>query len=224
MLTMTPDSVELCGGTHARTLGEIGLFKITSEQGLAAGVRRIEAVTGLNALLYVRSIESTLRGAARALKGSPADLNEKVEKLVERERRLEREIAELNRKMALGEGSGSGRLDEMLRQARDVPGGKALAVRLATADGATLRETAERLRDSLGPSIVLVGAAPKDKAMLVLTVSKTLVGRYSAGDLIRPIAELLGGSGGGRADMAQAGGTQVARLDEALESLYGRLA
>jgi len=224
VLTMTRDSVELCGGTHARTLGEIGLFKVTSEQGLAAGVRRIEAVTGLNALTYVRSVEATLRGAARAVKGSPADLTEKIEKLVERERRLEREIADLNRKMALGGGSASNGLDDMLKQARDVAGGKALAVRLAAGDAATLRETAEKLRDALGPSVVLVGAAPKDKAMLVLSVSKDLVGRYSAGELIRPIAEILGGSGGGRADMAQAGGAQVARLDEALESLYARLA
>jgi alanyl-tRNA synthetase len=224
VLTMTNDSVELCGGTHARTLGEIGLFKVTSEQGLAAGVRRIEAVTGLNALRYVRSIEATLRGAARVVKGSPADLTERIEKLVERERRLEREIGDLNRKMALGAGSSAGGLDEMLKKAREIPGGKALAVRLSAGDAATLRETAERLRDALGASIVLVGAAPKDKAMLVLTVSKDLVGRYSAGELIRPVAELLGGSGGGRADMAQAGGTQVGRLDEALESLYGRLA
>jgi alanyl-tRNA synthetase len=224
VLTMTPDSVELCGGTHARTLGEIGLFKVTSEQGLAAGVRRIEAVTGLNALAYVRLVEATLRGAARAVKGSPADLTEKIEKLVERERRLEREIADLNRKMALGGGSASNGLDDMLKQARDVAGGKALAVRLSAGDAATLRETAEKLRDALGPSVVLVGAAPKDKAMLVLSVSKDLVGRYSAGELIRPIAEILGGSGGGRADMAQAGGAQVARLDEALESLYARLA
>ncbi len=224
VLTMTSDSIELCGGTHARSLGEIGLFKVTGEQGLAAGVRRIEAVTGLNALAYVRSIEASLRGAARVVKGSPADLTDKLEKLVERERRLEKEIADLTRQMALGAGSTSGGLDEMLKQARDFPGGKALAVRLAAGDGATLRETAEKLRDSLGPSIVLVGAAPKDKAMLVLTVSKSLIGRYSAGDLIRPIAEVLGGSGGGRPDMAQAGGTQVDRLDEALESLYGRLA
>jgi alanyl-tRNA synthetase len=223
MLTMTSDSVELCGGTHARTLGEIGLFKITSEQGLAAGVRRIEAVTGLNALGYVRSVEAALRSAARSVKGSPADLTEKVEKLVERERRLEREVADLNRKVALGAGSSSGGPDEMLKQARDIPGGKALAVRLSAVDAGTLRETAEKLRDSLGPSIVLVGAASKDKAMLVLMVSKTMTSRYSAGDLIKPIAEIVGGSGGGRPDMAQAGGAQVARLDEALGSLYGRL-
>jgi alanyl-tRNA synthetase len=224
MLTMTSDSVELCGGTHARTLGEIGLFKIVSEQGLAAGVRRIEAVTGMNALAYVRSVEATIRSAARVVKASPSDLPEKLEKLVERERKLEREVADLGRKLALGGSATGGGLEEMLRQARDVPGGKALALRLSAGDPATLRETAEKLRDALGDSVVLVGAAPKDKAMLVLTVSKTLTARYGAGDLIKPIAEMLGGSGGGRPDMAQAGGTQVARLDEALDSLYARLA
>jgi alanyl-tRNA synthetase len=223
MLTMTSDSVELCGGTHARTLGEIGLFKVTSEQGLAAGVRRIEAVTGLNALGYVRSMETTLRAAARVVKGSPHDLTERLEKLLERERRLEKEIGDLNRKVAFGAGSPSNGLEEMLSHARDIPGGRALALRVSAGDASTLRETAERLREALGPSIVLVGAAPKDKAMLVLTVSKPLTDRYNAGDLIRPIAEILGGSGGGRADMAQAGGVQVARLDEALDSLFGRL-
>jgi alanyl-tRNA synthetase len=224
MLTMTSDSVELCGGTHARALGEIGLFKIVGEQGLAAGVRRIEAVTGMNALAYVRSVEATLRSAARVVKASPSDLPEKLEKLVERERKLEREVADLGRKLALGGSATGGGLDEMLKQARDVPGGKVLALRLSAGDAATLRETAEKLRDALGDSVVLVGAAPKDKAMLVLTVSKTLTARYGAGDLIKPIAEMLGGSGGGRPDMAQAGGTQVARLDEALDSLYARLA
>ncbi len=224
MLTMTKDSVELCGGTHARALGEIGLFKIVSEQGLAAGVRRIEAATGMNALAYVRSVEGTLRGAARAVKSSPAELTDKIEKLVERERQLEKEIADLNRKLAMGSGSGGGGLDDLLRAAREVPGGKALAVRLPVGDAATLREMAEKLRDKLGEAVVLVGAVGQDKAMLVLTVSKGLTGRYRAGDVIKGIAQMLGGSGGGRPDMAQAGGTEVGKLDEALESLYARLA
>ncbi len=225
VLTMTRDSVELCGGTHARSLGEIGLFKIVSEQGLAAGVRRIEAATGMNALAYVRTIEGRLGGAARAAKASIGDVAEKIEKLVEHERQLEKEIAELNRKLALGAASGAGgSLEEMLRSARDVPGGKALAVRLAVGDAATLREMAEKLRDKLGDSVVLVGAVGKDKAMLVLTVSKGLTDRYHAGDLIKGIAQMLGGSGGGRPDMAQAGGTQIDKLDEALESLFARLA
>jgi alanyl-tRNA synthetase len=224
VLTMTKDSVELCGGTHARSLGEIGLFKLVTEQGLAAGVRRIEAATGLNALAYVRSIEGTLRGAARLVKSSPADLPDKIEKVMDRERQLERELADMKRKLAMGGGSAAGGLDEMLRGARDVPGGKALAVRAPVGDAATLREVAEKLRDKLGDSVVLVGAPGEDKAMLVLTVSKSLTGRYKAGDLIKGIAQAVGGSGGGRPDMAQAGGPDVAKLDEALESLYSRLA
>jgi alanyl-tRNA synthetase len=226
VLTMTRDSIELCGGTHARSLGEIGLFKILSEQGLAAGVRRIEAATGLNALSYVRSVEGRLSGAARAAKASVTDVADKIEKLVERERHLEKEVAELNRKLALGTASGGagGSLDDLLRSARDVPGGKALAVRLPVGDAATLREMAEKLRDKLGEAVVLVGAVSKDKAMLVLTVSKGLTDRYRAGDLIKGIAQTLGGSGGGRPDMAQAGGTQIDKLDEALDSLFVRLA
>jgi alanyl-tRNA synthetase len=224
MLTMTKDSVELCGGTHARALGEIGLFKVVSEQGLAAGVRRIEAATGLNALGYVRSVEGALRGAARAVKSAPGEVADKIEKLVDRERQLEKEIADLKRKLAMGAGSAGGGLDDLLRGAREIPGGKALAVRVPVGDAATLREMAEQLRGRLGESVVLVGAIGQGKAMLVLTVSKALAGRYRAGDLIKGIAQTVGGSGGGRPDMAQAGGTEVDKLDEALESLYARLA
>jgi alanyl-tRNA synthetase len=225
MLTMTRDSVELCGGTHARSLGEIGLFKVVSEQGLAAGVRRIEAATGLNALAYVRSIEGTLRDAARTLKAPSTELPEKIDKLLERERALEKELAELNRKVAMGGGGSSGGgIDEMLRGARDIPGGKALAVKVPVGDPATMRELGERLRDKLGEAVVLVGAPGKEKASLVLVVSRGLTDRYKAGDLIKGVAQVVGGSGGGRPDMAQAGGTQVERLDEALESLYARLA
>jgi len=223
VLTMTRDSVELCGGTHARSLGEIGCFKILSEQGLAAGVRRIEAATGLNCLAYVRSVETALRSAARAVRATPGDLAEKVEKLVDRERQLEKELADLRRQSAVGGVSQAGGLDEVLKTAREVGGSKVLAAKVVASDAGNLRETAERLRDRLGESIVLVGAQGKDKAMLVLTVSKGLTGRYHAGDLIKGIAQVLGGSGGGRPDLAQAGGTQVERLDEALESLYARL-
>jgi alanyl-tRNA synthetase len=225
VLTMTQDSVELCGGTHVRALGEIGLFKITSEQGLAAGVRRIEAATGMNALAYVRAVEGALREAARAVKSAPGEVPEKIEKLVERERELEKEIADLKRQVAMGtSGSGGGGFDDMLKSAREVPGGKALAVKVGVGDAATLRELAEKLRDKLGEAVVLVGAPGKDKAMLVLAVSRGLTERYKAGDLIKGIAQMVGGSGGGRPDMAQAGGPDMARLDEALESLYARLA
>jgi alanyl-tRNA synthetase len=220
VLTMTPDSVELCGGTHARALGEIGLFKIVSEGGLAAGVRRIEAATGLNALAYLREVEGSLKGAARLVKAGTSDLSEKIEKLVDRERQLEKEIADLKRKLAMGSGGG---VDDMLKGARDIPGGKAVAVKAEVSDAATLRELADKLRDKLGDAVVLVGAVAGPKAALVLTVSKSLVDRYKAGDLIKPVAQIVGGSGGGRPDMAQAGGTAVEKLDEALQAFYGLL-
>jgi alanyl-tRNA synthetase len=220
VLTMTKDSVELCGGTHARALGEIGLFKIVSESGVAAGVRRIEAATGMNALAYVREIEGTLKGAAGVLKASAAEVPEKLERMLEHERALQKEVAELKRKLAMGGGGG---LEAQLAGARDIPGGKVLAVRAEVSDAATLRELAEKLRDKLGDAVVLVGAAGTDKATFVLTVSKSLTDRYKAGELIKGVAQIVGGSGGGRPDMAQAGGTDVGRLDEAIQSLYARL-
>jgi alanyl-tRNA synthetase len=219
VLTMTKDSVELCGGTHARALGEIGMFKIVSDSALAAGVRRIEAVTGLNTLTHFRSMESAGKQAAQTLGVGLSQLGERAEKLVAEKKTMEREIADLKRKVAMG---GSGAADQT-KDARDIPGGKVLAVRADVPDAATLRELAEKLRDKLGPSIVLVGAAGADKAMLVLTVSKELTDRYKAGDLIRGVAEVVGGKGGGRPDMAQAGGTEVGKLDEALASLYARV-
>jgi alanyl-tRNA synthetase len=220
VLTMTKDSVELCGGTHARNLGEIGLFKIVSEGGVAAGVRRIEAATGLNALHYVRSLEGTIRTTASAVKSSPNDVADKVAKLVERDRQLEKEIADLKRKLAMGGSSGGG-IDDMVARAKAIPGGKALAAKVEVGDPATLRELAEKVRDKLGDAVVLLGAVNGPKASLVLTVSKSLLDRYKAGELIKPVAQILGGSGGGRPDMAQAGGTEVAKLDEAINRLYG---
>ena len=222
VLTMTKDSVELCGGTHARSLGEIGLFKIVSDSGIAAGVRRIEAATGMNALAYVRKLEESVRNAARLVKAGASDLPEKIEKLLDDARKLEKELADTKRKLAMGGGSGGGGggIDAMAGHAKSFSFGKALALKVDVADGAMLREIAEKLRDKLGDSVVLVGSVAGPKAMLVLTVSKALTDRYKAGDLIRPIAQHLGGSGGGRPDMAQAGGTEVGKIDEALEKLY----
>jgi alanyl-tRNA synthetase len=235
MLTMTADSIELCGGTHARALGEIGLFKIVSEQGLAAGVRRIEAATGMNSLALLRSIEGVAHAAAHAAGTPVRGLPERIERLQQEKRQLEKEVADLKRAVAIGstsvsltgasgaESSASSGLT-FTSNARDIPGGKALAERIQVADAATLREVAEQRRDKLGSAVVLVGAAEKGRAMLVLTVSKDLTARYNAGKIIKDIAQMLGGSGGGRPDMAQAGGTAVDKLDEALDSLYARLA
>ncbi len=225
VLTMTTDSVELCGGTHARALGEIGMFKILSDSGVAAGVRRIEGTTGKNALAYVRKLEATLRSAAQELRTAPDALPERIGKLVEHGRELERELADLRRKIALGGGGGSnggagGGIEEMLGRARNIPGGKALSLRVDAPDASTLREIAEKLRDKLGDAVVLVGAVQGPKAALVLTVSKTLLDRYKAGELIKRVAEVVGGSGGGRPDMAQAGGTKPDKLDDALAQFW----
>jgi len=217
------ESMELCGGTHARATGDIGLFKIVSEQGVAAGVRRIVAVTGEGALAYVRELTGTLGEAARVAKTSPALLVERLEKLVQHERTLEKQVAELERKLATGGGDGGG-VDDLLAKARDVSGVKVLGVRTGVTDRGALRELAERLRDRLGDSIVLVGSEVEGKAQLVLTVSKSLTERYRAGELIKSIAIIVGGSGGGRPDLAQAGGTEVSRLDEAIDAVYGGVA
>jgi alanyl-tRNA synthetase len=187
------------------------------EQGIAAGVRRITAVTGEGALAYVRELEATLGRAAKLVKTTPAALGDKLEKVLSHERALEKQVEELERKLMTGTGGG---VESMLGQARDLGGVKVLGVRTPVADRGALRELAEKLRDRLGDSIVLVGSEAEGKAQLVLTVSKSLTNRFRAGDLIRPIAEIVGGSGGGRPDMAQAGGTDPARLDEAIEAVY----
>jgi alanyl-tRNA synthetase len=211
------ESLELCGGTHARATGDIGLFKIVSEQGVAAGVRRIIAVTGEGALAYLREVEGTLSRAAQVLKTTPQALSERLEKVLARERALEKQIEELTRKLMSGGSSG---FDSWVGQARDVAGVKVLGLKSEVTDRAALRELAEKLRDTLGDSVVLVGSVHEGKAQLVLTVSKALTARFKAGDLIRPIAQIVGGSGGGRPDMAQAGGTEIGRLDDAIEALY----
>jgi alanyl-tRNA synthetase len=217
MLSMGP-STELCGGTHARSTGDIGLFKIVGEQGVAAGVRRILASTGQNSLSYVRSLEDTLARAERAARAGGGDLADKVQRMVREQKELEKKIEELERRWVSGGGSGGA--DRMLEGARDVGGVKVLGVKTDVADRARLRELAETLRDKLGDSIVLVASASEGKAQLVLTVSKGLTDRYKAGDIIRGIAARIGGSGGGRPDMAQAGGPDATKLDEAVAAVY----
>jgi alanyl-tRNA synthetase len=219
MLSMG-DSIELCGGTHARATGDIGLFKIVSEQGVSAGVRRIIAVTGDNSLAYLRDVEANFAKVVGLAKATPANVAEKIEKLLLHERALEKQIDELQRKLALGGAGGGGGIDALLAKARDIAGVKVLGVRTEVTDRAALRELAEQLRDKLGQSVVLVGSVADGKAQLVLTVAKDLTSRLKAGDLIKNPAQIVGGSGGGRPDMAQAGGTELARLDEAIDAIY----
>ncbi len=218
MLSMG-ESVELCGGTHARATGDLGLFKILGEQGVAAGVRRILAGTGKATLEHLRGVEARLERAARAAKTSPAELGEKLEKILARERTLEKELEQLQRKLA----TGGGGLEALLGGAREIGGVKVLGARTEVTDRGALRELAEQLRDRLGEAVVLLGSVSEGRAQLVLMVAKGLTGRLKAGELIRPIAAVVGGSGGGRPDMAQAGGTDPGQLDAAIDAVYAEV-
>ncbi|EYF07011.1 alanine--tRNA ligase [Chondromyces apiculatus] len=225
MLSMSSEVVELCGGTHAKALGDIGLFKIVGEAGVAAGVRRLFAETGLNALTHVRKLEGDIGRARQAARATGGDLATKIEKLVAHERELEKKVSDLERRLAEGGGPGQGSgggIDGLLEGARDIGGTKVLARRVADGtSGAALREIAEKLRDKLGErSAVLLGSVVGDKAQLALMVSKAATDRLKAGEIIRPVAKLVGGSGGGRPDMAQAGGTEVGQLDAAIAAAY----
>jgi alanyl-tRNA synthetase len=217
VLTMTRDSVELCGGTHVQALGEIGLFKIVSETGVAAGVRRVEAATGLNALRHVREQEALLREIAAATRTPGRPRVEAITALNERVRELEKERGELLRKLAMGGGG----VDGLLAQARDVKGVKVLGVQTEIADPAAMREMAEQLRDKLGDGVVLVASPAGGKVSLVVMVAKNVTGKVKAGDLIKGVAQIVGGKGGGRPDMAQAGGPDVSKIGEAVASIHG---
>jgi alanyl-tRNA synthetase len=203
-------SVELCGGTHVSRAGDIGLFKIVSESGIAAGVRRIEAVTGRGALAWVREGERTLREAAALLKGGRGDVPARLVQLADRTRQLEREVATLKARLA----SGSGR--NLLDEVRTVSGIKLIVARIDGADSKALRASADQLKDKLGSGVVVLGGVEGDKVRLVAGVTSDLTDRFKAGEIIKPIASRVGGNGGGRPDFAQAGGTRPEELDSAL--------
>jgi alanyl-tRNA synthetase len=207
-------SRELCGGTHVRRSGEIGLFKIVSEEALALGVRRIVAVTGPAAVERVQQIEAQLRAVAAELRCGPEQLADRVEKLLAQNKEQEKKIEELRRQLATGGG------EDLLARAREVNGIKVLATRVPAADPKTLRQAGDTLRDRLGSGVVVLGGEHEGKATLLVMVSKDLVGRVHAGMLVGKLAEVVGGKGGGRPDMAQAGGPGVDKLDEALRLAY----
>jgi alanyl-tRNA synthetase len=203
-------STELCGGTHVDRTGDIGLFKIIAETGIAAGVRRIEAVTGEVAEVWVENADELLSRIAGLVRGGRDDVADKVGQLIERSRGLEREIDAMRAKLA------SGGSRDLLEQAVDVKGVKVLAARLDGADSKALRNAADQLRDRLGSGVVVLGAVEDDKVRLVAAVTKDLTDRLKAGALIGPVAEHVGGRGGGRPDFAQAGGSEPDKLDAAL--------
>jgi len=206
-------SMELCGGTHVHRAGDIGLLKITSESGIAAGVRRIEAVTGTGALEYIERTEHALRRVAALVKGGREDLDDKVRQVLERNRTLEKELQQLKSKLAGDRG------DELTAQAVDVKGVKVLAARLDHADAKLLRETVDRLKAKLGSAVVVLSAVEDGKVRLAAGVTADRTDRLKAGEIVSAVAEQVGGKGGGRPDFAQAGGTDPTKLDAALASV-----
>jgi alanyl-tRNA synthetase len=208
-------SMELCGGTHVKRAGDIGLFKIVSESGVAAGVRRIEAVTGEGALEWVSRGEQVLGRVAGLVRGGREDAEEKVRQLIEKNRQLEKQMQDLKRQLA------SGQSRDLAAEAVAVDGVNVLAARVDGADAKSLRDAVDRLRDKLEPAVVVLGAVEEKKVRLAAGVSKTLTDRVRAGDIVRSVAEQVGGKGGGRPDFAQAGGNRPESLDGALESVTG---
>jgi alanyl-tRNA synthetase len=207
-------SRELCGGTHVQRSGDIGLFKIVSEGGVAAGVRRVEAVTGDNALAYLQRLESTLSQVAGTLKVTPAEVQGRVGAVLDQVRSLEKELAALKGKLASAQG------DELLAQAIDVKGLKVLAATLQGADAKTLRETMDRLKDKLkSAAIVLAAVDGNNKVQLAAGVTSDNVTRLKAGELVNFVAQQVGGKGGGKADLAMAGGSDAGKLPQALASV-----
>ncbi|TAA20414.1 MULTISPECIES: alanine--tRNA ligase [Pseudoxanthomonas] len=210
VLRMGDTSTELCGGTHVQRTGDIGLFKIVSESGVSAGVRRIEAVTGQGALDYVDGEERRLAEAAGLLGGSAAEVVERIRQLTERQRRLEREVESLKAKAA------SGATADLAGQAVEVDGIKVLAARLEGFDAKALRDAVDRLKQQLGDSVILLAGTEGGKAALVAGVNGAAMGRVKAGELLGHVAGLIGGKGGGRPDLAQGGGEDGPALASAL--------
>ena len=211
VLSMGGDfSVELCGGIHANRTGDIGLMKITSEGGVASGIRRIEAVTGAAALAYLNAAEEQLKEAASLIKGSRENLVDKLSAVLERNRQLEKQLEQLQAKAASAAG------DDLSSSAVDVKGVKVLATRLDGQDGKALLALVDQLKNKLGRAVILLGSVHEDKVVLVAGVTKDLTGQLKAGDLMKQAAAAVGGKGGGRPDMAQGGGVDAAALDSAL--------
>ena len=213
VLSMGDFSVELCGGTHVSRVGDIGLFKIIQETGIASGVRRIEAITGEAAIAHVEQTEKQLQGIAELMKGSADDVRNKVSQLLDRNRKLEKELDRIKAKLASQQGS------DLASQAVEIGGIKVLAARLDGAEAKTLRDTVDQLKNRLGAAAVVLATVAGDKVSLVAGVSKDQTGRIKAGDLVSTVARQVGGRGGGRPDMAQAGGDQPENLDAALASV-----
>ncbi|MFT3666030.1 alanine--tRNA ligase [Piscinibacter sp.] len=211
-------SRELCGGTHVQRTGDIGLFKIVAESGVAAGIRRVEAVTGNNALAYLQSLEGTVNAIAGTLKAAPAEVPARLAQVLDQVKALEKELAALKGKLASSQG------DELLARAVDVKGLKVLAAQLDGADAKALRETLDKLKDKLKSAAIVLATVEGGKVQLAAGVTSDAVGKLKAGELVNFVAQQVGGKGGGKPDMAMAGGTEPAKLGAALASVQGWVA
>jgi alanyl-tRNA synthetase len=210
LVQMGDFSKELCGGTHVRRTGDLGFLKVLNESSVAAGVRRIEAVTGEEAVKYFRKVEGELRKASALLKTSPLEISERVDRLLKANRELEKEIAALKGKLAAREST------NLLDRVKVVNGVKTLAAEVAVEDVKALRDLGDKLRDKMQSGVLLLGGRSGEKAMLLCMVTKDLTGRFHAGNIVKAVAPLVGGTGGGRPDMAQAGGGNPDGLPGAL--------
>jgi len=208
-------SRELCGGTHVARTGDIGLFRIVSEGGVAAGIRRLEAIAGSVALAQVQQESDRLARVADALKAQPAEIEAKLAAALENARSLEKELARLKVKMATSQGR------DLAGSAIDVKGVKVLVAKLEGADQKTLRDTLDQLKGKLPSSAIVLAASEGEKVSLIAGVTQDLINRVKAGELVNFVALQVGGKGGGRPDMAQAGGTNASALPAALESVRG---
>jgi alanyl-tRNA synthetase len=209
------NSRELCGGTHVQRTGDVGLFKIVAESGVAAGIRRVEAVTGVNALAYLQQLEGRVNGLASALKATPAEVPGRVAAVLDQVRALEKEVESLKSKLASAQG------DELLQQAVDVKGVKVVAATLQGADAKALRETLDKLKDKLKSAVIVLAAVDGDKVQLAAGVTADQMATVKAGELVNFVAQQVGGKGGGKADLAMAGGTDASALPAALASVLG---
>jgi alanyl-tRNA synthetase len=206
-------SVELCGGTHVAQLGDIGLFRIISESGIAAGVRRIEAMTGYDAYQFDKQTENSLSQIADMTKTNNAQAVDKVAQLIKHQKELEKQIATFQKQLASNQG------DELVNQAVEVNGVKLLATTVEGVSGKDLRDVADKLKDKLGSAVIVLAVVSGDKVSLVAGVTKDLTGSYQAGKILNHVAQQVGGKGGGRPDMAQGGGTQPENIESALASV-----
>ncbi|AKJ28370.1 alanine--tRNA ligase [Caldimonas brevitalea] len=211
-------SRELCGGTHVSRTGDIGLFKIVSEGGVAAGIRRVEAVTGENALAYLQSLEATVQQAAGTLKATPTEVTQRIAQVLDQVRNLEKEVAALKGKLASSQG------DELLAKAVDVKGLKVLAAMLEGADAKALRDTMDKLKDKLKSAAIVLAAVDGGKVQLAAGVTSDSTAKVKAGELVNFVAQQVGGKGGGKPDLAMAGGTDPSALGTALASVQGWVA